>query len=160
LGAQFYDPHNAIVLHHNHPSNNTLSVQDISMLAAPGAHSIWAHGHDGAVYRAALTDFSRSLMGANHGANVRALGNMRQRIASEVFLPPMQHFVDGGVLTTKQGNQLTGHLANEALRLAGIIDYQHNQNFEDDIKRLGLQPWLISMKLRIARICRVHARDS
>lgn len=47
------DPANKIAVHHNHPGSNSLSPQDLHVLSlAPGMESIWAHGHDGSIYRA------------------------------------------------------------------------------------------------------------
>jgi hypothetical protein len=59
--AKFDDQKRAIAIQHNHPNDRTLSPSDISMLANPGIHSIWSHGHDGFVARAALTPFARSM---------------------------------------------------------------------------------------------------
>lgn len=48
------NPGRQLVMYHNHPKSGPLSGPDISMLAMPGVHSVWAFGHDGTEARAAL----------------------------------------------------------------------------------------------------------
>lgn len=47
------NPARQIVLHHNHPSSNSFSPADLSVIHdLPGAKGIWAHGHNGSSYYA------------------------------------------------------------------------------------------------------------
>jgi hypothetical protein len=47
------DPARKIVAHHNHPSSASLSPADVLQVAnKPGLKTLWAHGHDGSIYKA------------------------------------------------------------------------------------------------------------
>ena len=142
LNKQFYDPSKAIAVHHNHPSNSTLSDRDIAMLALPGIHSIWAHGHEGKVSRAALTPFGRAMMSGHGPRDVAQLGRLREMLADRAFVPPLTEPVKAGAIDPFRADDLLGYLSNEALRRAGMMDYQTNDHFENEIKQFGLQPHL------------------
>ncbi|MEI9428723.1 minor capsid protein [Mesorhizobium sp. Cs1299R1N3] len=51
--AAVADPKRRIIAHHNHPSSNSFSPQDIKMLQHhKGFEGIWAHGHNGSSFYA------------------------------------------------------------------------------------------------------------
>lgn len=50
-----FDQDQSLVAHHNHPTSAPFSVADIVTLAAPGMEALYAHAHDGTVYRASAT---------------------------------------------------------------------------------------------------------
>jgi hypothetical protein len=59
LKRALLDPNARIVVHHNHPENSGLSIEDWGQFAYHGLHAVWAHGHEGAVSRGGLTDETR-----------------------------------------------------------------------------------------------------
>jgi hypothetical protein len=59
LKRALLDPNARVVVHHNHPDNTALSIQDWAQFAYPGLHAVWAHGHEGAVSRGELTSETR-----------------------------------------------------------------------------------------------------
>lgn len=51
FAAAIMDPKRAVVAHHNHPSSNSFSKQDLIVTGqSPGLKGLWAHGHDGSSY--------------------------------------------------------------------------------------------------------------
>lgn len=141
LNEHFYNPSKGIAVHHNHPSDSGLSDQDIAMLAAPGIHSVWAHGHKGTVSRAALTPLGRALMNGAPARNISNLGRLR-RNADYQFIKPLHDPVLAGLITPERADHLIGYLSNEVLRRAGLIDYQTSDRYEKEIQEFGLQPYL------------------
>ena len=139
LAARLSDPANSIVVHHNHPKASTLSNTDITMLGAPGLHAIWAHGHNGTVSRAGLTDFGRSLMTHDPERNVNSLAETTGVITFDHFFDVLKEAADRGLIDRRRANDLLAHLANETLRRLGIIDYQTNDRFEGEIASLDLE---------------------
>lgn len=58
------NPARQIVLHHNHPSSNSFSPADLSVIHdLAGAKGIWAHGHNGSSYYAEVGARKMSLQG-------------------------------------------------------------------------------------------------
>lgn len=54
--AAIDNPKSSIIAHHNHPSSNSFSPQDILELSRrPGLKGLWAHGHNGSSYYAEWT---------------------------------------------------------------------------------------------------------
>ena len=64
--TRLVDPGRATALYHNTASDTVLSPADIGLLAYPGVHSIWAHGHGKIVSRAALTPMARNLFAGSN----------------------------------------------------------------------------------------------
>jgi hypothetical protein len=60
LRAHYGDPSARVNGHHNHPSGRTLSNPDLWVLAWPGSEWVIAHGHNGELHAARLTDKFRS----------------------------------------------------------------------------------------------------
>lgn len=114
-----------IVAHHNHPSGRGLSAPDVSILGLPGISAVWAHGHNGNVYRVALTPESRKALPKDVEAARKTLLRLYNAVADNLFkmmLPAVQsHAVDA-----MDADMAHGQLVLEMLHDAGIVDYQTN----------------------------------
>ena len=139
LKRALLDPNARIVVHHNHPDNSGLSIQDWGQFAYPGLHSAWAHGHEGAVSRGELTDETRG-----------AIARMSPEQAWQKIFAVADH-VDRRIhqllsqeamrrrLTPEQLDDYGPHLVNAILHAAGIVDYRSNIDLTDTpLARLGL----------------------
>lgn len=86
------DPKRSIVAHHNHPSSNSFSKQDLLVVGeSPGLKGLWAHGHDGSSY---YVERGRFVM---NGANVKKLEaslNVTIRRVAGIRLGTEKAFVD------------------------------------------------------------------
>jgi hypothetical protein len=127
-----------IVIHHNHPDNSGLSIEDWAQFAYPGLHAVWAHGHEGAVSRGELTDETRGAVARMspeqtwhkiYSAAGRAVRRVHQLLSQEVM---------HGRLTPKQLDDYGPHLVNAILQAAGIVDYRSNIDLTDTLARLDL----------------------
>jgi len=129
FGPQFLalinNPKNSIVVHHNHPTDRSLSDIDIGQLGRRGLRAVWAHGHFGGVYRAELTPDARSLLPIDpeYAAKKIRITHLR---AGDILFRPLEAAYKAGIIDADRGNDVWGHLVNVAMRDAGIIDYQHN----------------------------------
>jgi hypothetical protein len=140
--AALRDPKNAIVAHHNHPSNSGLSGVDISFLATPGLHSIWAHGHEGTVARASLTVPARKALSLEEiDPGVRRLHWIADSV-SNFLLPVIQRFVDAKYIGRDEGHLAITDLVGRALHRAGIIDYRSNVELPKAISETSLGPYI------------------
>lgn len=148
------DPRRDVVVHHNHPSDSGLSLQDIVMLAYPGSGGIWAHGHDGSVSHAELRPEARRSLGAR---SVRRLDGIGMRVDG-VLAAAMQNAVDSGRLTTEEANAVFHHVAGIALRDAGVIDYHSNIDAATVVSKAGLQPLIDELADNISKEMFGHAR--
>ncbi len=126
LDVELRIPENSIVLHHNHPSNRSFSGTDIAQLAMPGLAALWAHGRRGSVYRVALSKKAAERMPLHVSDGQDVLFKAYNRVKN-ILRSPLIRAVEDGRLSEDAGDQLWGHLINEALRLAGIVDYTHNR---------------------------------
>lgn len=122
---QLNNPKNSFVVHHNHPSDRSLSDSDIGQLGRRGLHSVWAHGHFGGVYRASLTPEARSILPIDPSYAYKKLRLTWLRASDKVFVP-MEAAFKAHKIDADRGNDIWGHFTNVALRDAGIIDYRHN----------------------------------
>ena len=114
------DPARSIVVHHNHPSNASFSIPDITNLALPGLKAVWAHGHGGAVARAEITPAARAVFA---GATGRAkLANV-VKAARWPIRDSLQDAIDRGLVSRADANIYLSHMMSLALHRAGIIDY-------------------------------------
>jgi N12 class adenine-specific DNA methylase len=143
LIAALDNPKSRIVVHHNHPSDGSLSTVDISQLARPGLAAIWAHGHNGMVSRASLTEYARQRFANDSTDNFRKALYRLSDIVGDSFLAPLRKAVDGGLITPKRGDHLYGYMLGLALHRAGVIDYSTNHaEFASDLDRLALGPYI------------------
>lgn len=138
------DPNAEIVVHHNHPLNSALSGGDIAMFAFPGVASVWAHGHDGAVYRASPTpEAKKALASVDPYAKFQ---QVRSIIADDVDPILWGGFIKNrelAVLPRKELGELFSHFRLTALQQAGLIDVE--SNFQDEaelVRRLGMRQYI------------------
>lgn len=138
------DPNAEIVIHHNHPLNSALSGGDIAMFAFPGVASVWAHGHDGAVYRASPTpEAKKALASADPYAKFQ---QVRSIIADDVDPILWGGFIKNrelAALPRKELGELFSHFRLAALQRAGLIDVE--SNFQDEaeiVRRLGMRQYI------------------
>ncbi|WP_262525588.1 PLxRFG domain-containing protein [Agrobacterium tumefaciens] len=130
LGA-LMNPDRRIVVFHNHPSSGPLSVADLTMLALPGLHSVWAFGKDGMQMRAALTPEADVFVQAStdHNGVVRAWKNELASALEDIdaFLRPL---VERGEITAEMGNEAYRNTAAIVADKAGIIDISSNNKYD------------------------------
>jgi hypothetical protein len=139
--AAFRDAHNQIVLHHNHPNNSVLSLQDLSMLALPGVKSIWSHGHEGNISRVELTPIGRELFTTIGDPDTGVAGLQRLLFSiAKTLTPALKRMADAGAIAEKRASFLRSYLVAEAFHRAGLMDRHTSENFEHEIDRLNLEP--------------------
>ncbi len=99
-----------VVIHHNHPSGNSLSPADIKIGAAqPGSKGIWAHGHDGSSYFA---------------GRVRVLSDEEIMNVWKQAEQNMQRAVDQGIIKPADASKIFPHIVNLALGKKELIEYR------------------------------------
>jgi hypothetical protein len=118
---------------HNHPSGRTLSAPDIEALAYPGLLTIWAHGHDGTVFGASLTENARARLPDNIVDSkimlLNAYKDVERRVANV-----LQSFLNLDKIGTsphyegikKITNEVWQHLVLSVLAAADIVEYRSN----------------------------------
>jgi hypothetical protein len=141
MAGALADPTREIVVHHNHPQNSPLSMQDISQLGWPGMRAIWAHGHGGGVSRAELTDRARQVLApkTNQSA-VATLYEIAAAIRREV-----RHTIAMRVqlreISSAEASRTQFYIVGEAMRQAGILDYRSNFDLaRDALDHAALRP--------------------
>jgi hypothetical protein len=147
LEAAMMDPRQQIVVHHNHPSNNTLSRDDIVTLAMPGLKAVYAHGHAGNVFRAELTPQFKAL-GLTPDTMARLLDQLHQAV-EQVVKAKVVEAVESFRISGDQANTAYWHLVNQTLHDGGIIDYQTNFELGDLVSHI---PGLADMMDRAVAI--------
>lgn len=131
LYGALLNPDRRMVVFHNHPGNGPLSVADISMLAMPGLHSVWAFGANGMQMRAALTPEAERMARAAADPNATVaewhteLANARERV--DAFLRPL---VALGIVDVEDGNAAYSNAAVILAEKAGIIDISSNKKYD------------------------------
>ena len=133
--ALIKDPNNNIVAHHNHPKSLSLSGTDVAVLAARGLRAVWAHGHDGSIYRAELTPEFDAVLSQNPNEGFVRLKAISDRIEQR-FLPLVQDAVDKGLVPSDDINRAFDHIINQVLHGAGLINYETNFSAGDLIARV------------------------
>ncbi len=135
------DPNKQIVVHHNHPSNFGFSAPDMAMMAMPGASSVWAHGHGGAISHGSLTSAARAAfrgLSPEEGfARVFAAADRAEAILFKAANGPVR---EQGLQA--EGNKVHAHLVATVMQRAGIIDYRSNIDGTDFIEATGLAPYM------------------
>ena len=129
------DPASDIVVHHNHPSGTTLSIPDVQMLGMPGLSAVWAHGHNGNVYRGALTPEAKKYLPADPIERARKLQSICNAIDFDLF-PPIERAVQNDQISVDEGNRNFHELRNRVLNVAGILDYRTNADLGDFVERV------------------------
>ncbi len=121
--AAINDPKNQIVAHHNHPSSNSFSGQDILELnRRPGLVGLWAHGHNGSSYYAEPgkhTDAARILAEMDRATNeVRAF---------------LQDKVNNRVVTVEDAGKTQWHSVLLLAEKRGVVT-KYNADLKSDNK--------------------------
>lgn len=106
------------IIHHNHPSGNSLSRSDLEALTQTGIHQVVAHAGDD-VFAARLTP----AMAAEPEMLPLAISAARNSV-----IAVMQPLVDRGRIDTDSANRVFADLVNRALAHAGIIDYMSTRD--------------------------------
>lgn len=138
------NPASDMVVHHNHPSGRSLSAPDVSILAFPGIKAVWAHGHNGNVYRVALTDEARKALPADV-TQARVKLYKLYNVIADNLVKMMNPAVQGGSISAEDANMAHGQLVMEMLRDAGVVDYETNTD------PVGLIPQIQNLSLFIER---------
>ncbi len=113
-----------LVLHHNHPSDFSLSRADLLLLSRNGIRVVFAHGHNDSYYAARI--FNRSMRAKLNTAIDAGYGEMLKHIKAW----RMRGLIAAG---------LEAHLLNLSLASAGVIEYKFQlpsviaQSFEIDV---------------------------
>lgn len=131
LHGALLNPDRRMVVFHNHPSNTPLSVADISMLAMPGLHSVWAFGSNGMQMRAALTPEAEAVARPASDPN-ETVATWRSAMADaleqvDAFLRPL---VAQGVVDVETGNEAYSSAPSLLAEKAGIIDISSNTKYD------------------------------
>lgn len=124
-------PGGNVVAHHNHPSGQSFSDLDISALAMPGLHTLWAHGHSDYVYRVSLRPEAGRVMPHVWSVGQEKLYNRYHSTENHIYNPIKRYWANqakGGDATIGKSDleHLINHLISRVLDDAGIIDYQTN----------------------------------
>jgi len=141
LEAALLDPENAIVVHHNHPGNTSLSPSDVATLAAPGLHALWVHGHGGMVYRGELTPAAKAVLQRDPDVGYQKLHDVVSDAADAIY-DQLTHAADRGMISAVEAAAARNHIVNMILREAGILDYQTNFDAAPLVAKAELQPYI------------------
>ncbi|WP_144574331.1 PLxRFG domain-containing protein [Agrobacterium sp. DE0009] len=131
LHGALMNPDRRMVVFHNHPSNTHLSVADISMLAMPGLHSVWAFGNNGMQMRAALTPEAEAIARPASDPNA-TVATWRSAMAAaleqvDAFIRPL---VAQGAVDVETGNAAYSSAPALLAEKAGIIDISTNTQYD------------------------------
>lgn len=118
-----------IIVHHNHPSSQSLSSPDLKYLVARGLEAVWAHGHDGASFRANMAAPVKEYFDGLPVQEALSLFTHIEYRASQFFLNRMTRLVNDKILSVEDARALDRHLINTALNNAGIIDYSTTRDY-------------------------------
>ena len=150
LVTELSDPAQEMVVHHNHPSGNTLSGSDINLLRMPGLDTIVAHTPDGNISSARLAPELRMLDPSEIGD---ALANAHED-AKEAVFRRFDRMVEKGTITPDDAARAFNDIVNRSMSAAGLIDYMTTQ-------RLPLIDPLVRSVVRDAAkdIRQIHVSD-
>lgn len=122
------DPDAGMVIHHNHPSGNSLSGQDYKQLMMPGIDTVVAHSHDGETFAARLTPEAKMWAAGEDAAQVgEHLEELRRAAEGEVYSQLFTRYEDGRV-DRDAANMAYADLINRALDRGGVIDYMGSRD--------------------------------
>lgn len=140
IQKELNNPNNDFSVHHNHPSETPLSPKDIASLASPGSKSITAHGENGALSQAALTDDFRESI--KDDPKKTAFDKIHT-LVRDAFTRAKSELVPrfrSGELDKTLVDKAVPEIANRALAKNGIIDYTTSHDIsgipEDVLKPL------------------------
>jgi SPP1 gp7 family putative phage head morphogenesis protein len=114
--ARIADPSEALVWHHNHPSNGSPSGEDVAQTAAPGVAEMAVHGQAGDDYR-----FRRGANWTGDAQTIGAIWDFAWWNGRDVLRPVVGPLVRAGALANDDGTWLLGWLTHSALSQAGVI---------------------------------------
>jgi SPP1 gp7 family putative phage head morphogenesis protein len=107
--ARLSDKDAEMILHHNHPSSNSLSPADVFVAAWRGVKELWAHGHNGSSY----------VVRNPKSWKVKATHTRAQNQVSRV----MQDLVNRDVISVSDANRVYWHTVNRLLSRRGHFEY-------------------------------------
>ncbi len=121
------DPKSNLIVHHNHPSGSSLSMEDIYMLSYPGLKKVVAHGKDGEFSSARLTDEMReSLSGKSIDEAQYFLYDLYTKSEQETR-KNLTEMMDSGMMTKDQADAVYYEIVNRSLGNAGVLRYTDSQ---------------------------------
>lgn len=110
------------IVHHNHPSSNSLSASDLNMLPQ-GVGMVISHTHDGDTFAARLTPAMAEFI-EQQGERARTVAIPAARfIAAEQVDAVLRPEVEANRIPADNANRAYYDIANRALAQAGLIDY-------------------------------------
>lgn len=127
-------PGERVVLHHNHPEGRSFSLADYAGAFLPGMHALYAHGHDGSVYRVEIPQAVKDhiikpeyVEGLNKsGAWMEAF--QRLLAPTDKYLVKMMvAAVKAGDIDVKAADRDHHHMLATALHDAGVLFYNANR---------------------------------
>jgi spore germination cell wall hydrolase CwlJ-like protein len=124
----FTDPNEKVIIHHNHPSDLSLSEPDISAAALPGVTATYAHAPNGISYRVAVTPVGSAIMldGAKldyRGADAMAVVTRRLDAWNKPIFRALQNAIMAGQTNAKFAGEEYHHIVNSALHDGGMVVY-------------------------------------
>ena len=134
LDAAIRDHGESVVIHHNHPSNNSLSGADIHMLTYPGLASVWAHGHEGGVYKAELHDNAKGIARDPSKGQLLWKAHCAANDAMTVALHKEYKFLTQARIA--EANKAYWGIVNHVLALAKIINYHSSSDAAGDAEKV------------------------
>ena len=126
---------NAIIAHHNHPSDHSLSSGDLAVLAYPGLRWVIAHTDDGNWYAASLAPGTRALL-RTLGADavekkmVTAHSEIHKRIEQRLSLA-----VKSGAISAKDAISGMVHAVNSVMAHTGLINYVSSKEVSPHVEQ-------------------------
>lgn len=150
LGGALQNPDRRLVVFHNHPRNTALSMEDISVLASPGLHAVWAIGSKGHDTRASLSQAAAEKIAERRekGRLTVFLADLRQaRDAVQAWLTTQQNL---NRLEPSEASLAFDNLATLLADRAGIIDFYDNSPYDPSLIP-GLTRQIDEAALKLAR---------
>ena len=112
LLPELFKPGAEVRVHHNHPSSSSLSGADLRMLdSLPGLSTLYAHGHDGSIYRAMMAATGSGKLAATVPVVDTMVGTAIEAAVAEKLLG------------MGDAMYLRSHVRNQVLGRLGLIDY-------------------------------------
>ncbi len=109
------------VVHHNHPGSTALSDADVSILASPVFDTVIAHGHNGNISAARLSDKAPAFLTEKHNGDDLLLYTID--LVYEELFELLGNQINAGEVSAEMARRVVTDYVNRGLATAGIIDY-------------------------------------